>query len=358
MKKLILDTRKIHDYGIGEYIKTLFPEIINSGKFDVSLITNNEDKTLLTETIEPKIGSIFNVKAKNYSILEHFEIPGIVKDMKNGIYFSPHYIFPFFIKNRMVVTIHDLIHFKFPEYFKPRLKVNVAGIFIKKIMDSDSIVFTVSENSKKDLIDLFGFNKNSIKVIYNGLPEIFFKYKKGVNPKPFKYIMYTGNFKPHKNLVTLLEAFKIINSIFPDLRLILAGVKRDKNLEILMKKFEIGDRIITTGYIPREDLIGLLDFAELFVFPSIYEGFGFPPLEAMSRKKAVISTKCGSLYEILGDSAVYFDPKSAEELAFKIEKLLTDSTLRSGFEKKGYLRAKKYTGSRMTSEYIRVLEQL
>lgn len=358
MKKIILDARKLNDYGIGEYIKNLFPSILNSENFESKIIISNE------ENINPNLfgeldhNDIIKVRSPNYSLREHFEIPKAVSQFSDYYYFSPHYVFPYFLKNRLIITIHDLIHFKFPQYFKPGIKVKIAGKFIKKIKNSGSKVFTVSENSRNDLVDIFGFEESSINVIHNGLPDIFFNFKKGANPKPFPYIMYTGNFKPHKNLEALLKAFRIINEKFPSLRLVLAGVEKNKELFRITEKYGITNKIIPTGYIQVEELLNLLDFSEFFVFPSLYEGFGFPPLEAMSRKKAVISTRCGSLGEVLEDSALYFDPASHDELVLKIEKLLTDTSLRSEYEEKGYLHSTKFTMKKMVSQYLDHLKNL
>ncbi len=358
MKKIILDARKLNDYGIGEYIKNLFPSIIKSNNIKAKIIFSNKESIDPNLFGELALNDVIRVKSPNYSLKEHFEIPKAISQFPDYHYFSPHYVFPYFLKNKLIITIHDLIHFKFPQYFKPGIKVEFAKKFIKKIKNSEAKVFTVSENSRNDLVELFGLEYSSISVIHNGLPEIFFRFKKGANPKPFPYIMYTGNFKPHKNLEVLLNAFSIINEKFPSLRLVLAGVEKNKELFRITEKFGITNKVISTGYIMIEELINLLDFSEFFVFPSLYEGFGFPPLEAMSRKKAVISTKCGSLGEILEDHAVYFDPASPDELALKIERLLTDTSLRSEIEEKGYLHSTKFKMEKMVSEYIKQLTNI
>ncbi|MCK5005284.1 MAG: hypothetical protein KAS21_09360, partial [Candidatus Aminicenantes bacterium] len=133
MKKIILDARKLNDYGIGEYIKNLFPSIKNSENFESKIIFSNE------EIINPNLfgelagDDVIRVRSPNYSLKEHFEIPKAVSEMPDYYYFSPHYVFPYFLKNKLIITIHDLIHFKFPQYFKPGIKVEIAKKFIKKI---------------------------------------------------------------------------------------------------------------------------------------------------------------------------------------------------------------------------------
>jgi len=358
MKKIILDARKLSDYGIGEYINVLFSAIANSEIFDTRIVLNEN------------IGSIPNIfsgldkerfiytKYNNYTIGEHYDIPRKVSSIIDFHYFSPHYLFPYFLKNKLIVTIHDLIHFKFPNYFKPGIKIMLAKQFINKIKNSDSLIFTVSKNSKKDLIEMFDFNEEDIKVIYNGLSDIFFKYKKGVNPKPYRYIMYAGNFKAHKNLKILFQAFGQIADKYNDIKLILAGVNKSKALFELTDKLKISDKVIPTGYIPTQELIDLLDFSEMFIFPSLYEGFGLPPIEAMARSKAVISTKCGSLGEVLGNAALYFDHNSHQDLAYQIEKLLLDSNLKSEFEAKGQIHAGRYTTKKMVESYLNQLGRI
>ncbi|MEN8222932.1 MAG: glycosyltransferase family 1 protein [Acidobacteriota bacterium] len=358
MRKIILDARKVGDYGIGEYIKALFPAIINSDEYDHRVLINDNDEQADKLIEELPESDIIRVHSRNYTLREHKEIPKAVRNLSDFLYFSPHYIFPYFLKNRLIVTIHDLIHFKFPQYFKPEIKVKIAGRFIRKIKNSDSKVFTVSKNSKKDLIEIFGFSENSIKVIHNGIPEIFFKYKKGANPKPFPYIMYTGNFKPHKNIDVLLNAFGMLSEKHPSLRLVLTGVENNKQLTEMTDKYKIGEKVFPTGFISTEELINLLDFSEFFVFPSLYEGFGFPPLEAMARGKSVISSDCGSLGEVLGDAAINFNPLSPEDLFIKMDKLLTDQALRSEYEEKGFKHASFFTVNKMTETYLDLLRNI
>lgn len=351
--KIILDARKSEDYGIGEYIKNLFSEIAISGHFETKVITHM-DKDLIKIPQEKKIFS----EAGNYSFREQFELTRLLKKHKDFFYFSPHYVFPYFLKNRLIVTVHDLIHFKFPEFFKPRVKVKIAKLFIKKIKRDASFIFTVSETTRNDMVEMFGFNENRIKVIYNGLSEDFFNMGKTVIRDNIPYILYTGNLKPHKNIPVLLKAFKKISRDNPEIELVLAGVTKDNILESDLEALNLKSRVKTTGYISREKLIEYIDNSLFFVFPSLYEGFGFPPLEAMARKKAVISSPKGSLSEILGNAALYFDPYSPDDLAEKITQFIKDSRLRKEYEENGFTHSKKFTLKRSVEKYISILKEI
>jgi glycosyltransferase involved in cell wall biosynthesis len=351
--KIILDARKIEDYGIGTYIQNLFPGIAHSGLFDCRTVhlrgTTHMD-------LPPE--SYIAVSSKNYDWREHLEIPFKTNRMKDFYYFSPHYVFPLFIKNKLIITVHDLIHFKFPDLFKPAVRVELGKFFMRQVKRRAILVFTVSQTTKQDLQEIFGFEDQRVKVIYNGVSEFFFQRTPQISGFAFPYVLYTGNLKPHKNLPTLLKAFSLVKERFSELRLVLVGVNPDKPFCQLMRDLEIKQRIVIKGYQPQESVIRFLDGAEFFVFPSLYEGFGLPPLEAMARRKAVISSSGGSLSEILGDSALYFRPDSAEELAERISLFMEDRELREDYENRGFEHSAKFRWETTIKEYLGTLETL
>jgi glycosyltransferase involved in cell wall biosynthesis len=167
-----------------------------------------------------------------------------------------------------------------------------------------------------------------------------------------------GNIKPHKNLPTLLRAFSRIKDKFSDLRLFLAGARPDKALIQTVEKLGLQERVVFKQYLPQKELIRLLDGAEFFVFPSFYEGFGLPPLEAMARKKAVISSPGGSLREILGESAYYFNPHSHEELEEKMCLFVENERLRRTYEQKGFTHSLSFRWDKALSQYLAQLREL
>ena len=345
--KILLDARKIEDYGIGTYIQNLFQGIADSDIFECRAIHLRG-----TRYIELPPESYIRVSSKNYDWREHVEIPFKIRRMKDFYYFSPHYVFPLFVKNKLFVTVHDLIHFKFPHLFKPALRVELGKFFMRQVKKRALLVFTVSQTTKKDLQELFGFEDHRIKVIYNGLSDSFHQSTPQISGLSFPYVLFTGNLKAHKNLSTLLKAFSLVKERFSELRLVLIGVEPDKPFYQLMRDLKLRQRIVIKGYQPQEDVIRYLDGAEFFVFPSLYEGFGLPPLEAMARRKAVISSSGGSLGEILGDSALYFRPDSAEELAEKMSLFMEDRDLREDYENRGFEHSSQFRWQKTIQEYM------
>ena len=351
--KIILDARKIEDYGIGVYTENLFQGIIDSNQHLCRILHLKG-----TRYLRAPERSFVEVSFKNYDLREHLAIPLKIWKLKDFYYFSPHYVFPLYIRNRLLVTVHDLIHFKFAHLFRPHLRIKTGRFFMKQVKKRARMVFAVSQKTRDDLVEVFGFGEDRITVIYNGLSDLFFQESEKTSPFPFPYILYVGNLKPHKNLPALLQAFSMIKDRFSDLRLFLAGSKPDKAFMLVIKKLGLEERIVFRPYLQQAELIQLLDGATFFVLPSFYEGFGFPPLEAMARKKAVISSPGGSLREILGESALYFSPDSYEELAEKMSMFIENEELRKTYEEKGYIHSLSFRWGKTLKQYLSCLQEL
>lgn len=271
-------------------------------------------------------------------------------------------------KIKTIVTIHDLAFKYFPEYFlkKDLLKINfLTGLAIK---NADGII-TISESSKKDILKFYpGTPAKKIKVIYHGFDaDIFQKerdmeketvIKKRLNIKG-KYLLYTGAIQPRKNLEVFIEAFnKLKIGQYADLALVLAGEKAWLS-ENIIKKAQTSQffaDIIMPGKLSFGDLGHLCQGAAMFVFPSLYEGFGIPVLEAMAAKAPVICARNSSLPEVGGDAALYFNSGDAEDLAQKINSVLADENLRTAMIAKGLEQIKKFSWEKCARETLEYLK--
>jgi len=351
--KLILDSRKVDDYGIGVYLTQLFSGLNQSDNFDCRFLCLKG-----TAPLGPPEAAPLTVTARNYDFREHLEIPWKVRGMSDYIYFSPHYVFPLFLKNRLVVTIHDVIHFKFPQFFRSPLKVRMGRFFINQVKKRAALTFTVSQTSKQDLMEMFSFRSDQVHVVPSGIADHFFTAAQNPSPFPFPYIVTVSNLKPHKNIPLLLKAFAKIADRYTELKLVLAGIPDCRSLEGWIAEKKLQERVVIKGYVSAQELVGLIDGAEFFVYPSLYEGFGFPPLEAMARGCAVISSTGGSLKEVLADSASFFSPDSSEELAESISRFLDSTELRNTYAEKGAAHSQNFRWSRSLKQYIDILQQL
>lgn len=265
-----------------------------------------------------------------------------------------NYIIPPFVHGKKVVTIHDMVIRAYPETVRFRTKqLLLTGM--KKSMKRADIIITDSEFSKTEIEKYYPQFSGKIQVVYCGVnTEKFYhiedterieKTKKNLGIES-EYFLYLGTIEPRKNLERLIEAYNILSkrdSSVP--KLVMAGGKGWLNSGIYNKVKEYGleERIIFTKYIPDEDLCPLMNGACAFVFPSIYEGFGMPPLEAMACGVPVVSSGEASLPEVVGDCAVIVDAYSPESIADGMYRVYTDRELSDDLKKRGMQRAADFT---------------
>lgn len=320
--KVAVDARMLKMSGIGTYIKNL----MKNDCYQIAL-GNKEDIKELNKIDE---NNIIEFDSKIYGIKEQLKFPyKKLKKMKPDILHVPHYNVPIFYRGKMVVTIHDLTHLKLKQFLPNKFAYLYAKFMMWVAIKKSSVVLTVSENSKQDILQYFKVNPDKIKVIYNGVGEEFRKkskdeidylYEKYNIPRNKKILMYAGNLKPHKNIEKLLEAFSLLEDK-ENYVLLIVG-KAFENYTVLdekEKQLGIKDFIINTGSLTQEQIIDVYNLADLFIFPSLYEGFGLPIIEALACGTKVISSNTSSLPEVGGDVIEYFDPNNAREICEKIK---------------------------------------
>lgn len=344
---IIIDVRMVdeHLHGIARYTYELINHMKKYSDIKFYLLTNNiqVSKNIFGEN-DGKINFI-EIKAKFLSLREQLELPYIVNKFKKCIFHSPSFVASPFIKNKMIMTIHDLNHLRYPQFYTPFHKYYYKYI-VKPSAKKSCKVLTVSEFSKKELTEWLSCDDKKVSVTYNGIDD---KFKpiydkealKSVSEKyqlPEKFILYIGNTKPHKNVETLLKAMKYIND---ETTLVLNG-KANESLSKIIQENHLEEKVKFIGFAEDSDLPKLYSLAKIFVFPSLYEGFGLPPLEAMASGCPTIVSNSSSLPEVVGDAAIMFEPLNYKELAQKLKNLLQDEELRNYYKEKGMEQAKKY----------------
>jgi len=297
-------------------------------------------------------------------IYAHLLVPYFLKKEKLDVYYNPANIIPLGYGGRSVITIHDLAIYRNPGWFPASLG---SRIFSTKILVPRSIgraekIIAVSESTKKDLIDIFGVAEDKIKVIYEGAEwggeEIksigYLKEKYQISDN---YILYLGTLEPRKNIERLIKAMGELKKF----DLVIAGAKGWKyegifNLIKETNKTLCREAIKYLGYVPMEDKKSLISWAKCFLFPSFYEGFGLPILEAMSLGVPVISSRASSLPEIVGEAGLLVDPNSQEELQKALAKIMGDENLRQDLGRKALERSKQFSWEKCARETFDVLK--
>lgn len=222
------------------------------------------------------------------------------------------------------------------------------------------LLFQYPTLQKKEFQKFVNGNQNNIYTVYNGVNNFWreFRDKDSNDLKP--YIVYVGNVKPHKNLISLVKAFEKVKNEIPH-NLVIIGKKEGfitGDQEVIKYAEKLQDRIKFTGFVDNETLQGYIANAQALVFPSLYEGFGLPPLEAMACGCPVIVSNVASLPEVCGDAALYVDPYSPEDIAEKIKLLLSDDKLREELRRKGLERATMFSWEKCAQETIKVIEEV
>jgi glycosyltransferase involved in cell wall biosynthesis len=290
---------------------------------------------------------------------------------KPDVLWMPMHNIPFFRSKKMktVVTIHDLAFKYFPEYFTriDLFKINfLSDLAIRR---SDKII-AVSESSKKDILKFYPeIDEGKIRVIHHGFESGIFSEERNLEKEKEsknrlgihgEYLLYVGALQPRKNLGVLIEAFERLkkNRNHEDLKLVLGGEKAWLFDEIFEKieKSPYKSDIIAPGKVSFQDLGHLMRGAQIFCFPSLYEGFGIPILEAFASRVPVVTAKNSSLPEVAGDAAGYFDSGSSEDLAFELQEILENETLRHDLIERGLEQVKKFSWKKCAQETLEYLK--
>ena len=342
MALVALDVRKYNDYGIGTYLRNLVEQLaaLNSAHKFLLFAAPDDEKS---ESF-PDAWEISPVHYGKYSLSEVLFFAGKARAKGVSVFHSPHYTLPFGLKGRGVVTIHDLIHLRFPQHFSLLQRAYSYGMIWHAIHDSRFII-TDSEFTKLDILRSFRVREEKIIPIPLGVSEQFHQKADPSMVEDFKlkfdlkypYILFVGNTKPHKGLDVLLRAFKDVLTLFPEVDLVFIGGSpdSDKSLQMLMNNPVLSKKVKSLGRISNDELILAYQGAEMFVLPSLYEGFGLPALEAMACGIPVIVSDAGSLPEVVGDAAIICKSGNYGMFAEAIMNLLRNSILKNEMIEKG-----------------------
>jgi glycosyltransferase involved in cell wall biosynthesis len=320
----------------------------------------------------------FNVRSitenNNDNFWDAVNIPNILEDGDIELYHVPQngIGLPHDKRCPMVITLHDIIPYRMPETVGPTYLKIFTEQMPNIIPKCDGII-TVSEFSKKDIIKEFNYPEDKVFVTHLAPESIYKPMDKAISKSLIKnfysiegdFILYIGGFSPRKNIIGLMEAFsKLTNLYKKNLKLVIAG-KKGISYDLYKTKadeLKISDRVIFPGFIAMEHLPYLYNSSELFVYPSFYEGFGLPPIEAMACGIPVITSNTTSIPEIVGDSALLIDPQNTDDIFEAMIKVFEDDNLKENLVLRGFIRSSelswKDTAKRTLIAYNKIINTL
>jgi len=366
--RVAIDARKLHDFGIGTYIRNLLRQLAR--------IDRDTEYVLLCQEADLDVGTLLGANFRtvlepspNYSLREQIHVPWVLHRERPDVYHAPHYVLPAGVRCRSVVTIHDCIHLMFPQYLPNRAAYAYARASMWAAARRSDRILTVSEASKRDILHFFNVPPEKIVVVYNAIDEHF-----SVTPPAedvarvreryqldHQFMLYVGNIKPHKNLVRLIEAFaELRRTGFDEVKLLIIGDQISKlpALRRAVHSHKLHKHVRFLGYVSDQTLGVLYRLAAAFVFPSLYEGFGLPPLEAMASGTPVVTSNVSSLPEVAGEAAVLVDPYDVDSIVDGMRRVLSDPALAAALRRKGVERAREFSWERSVAKTRQVYQQV
>jgi glycosyltransferase involved in cell wall biosynthesis len=351
--RIAIDARKLHDYGIGTYVRNLLRQLARVDQTSEYVLLCRPQDVGVAAQLGPNFRAVAST-APPYSVREQLAIPALVRRERADLFHTPHYVLPPLVGRPTVVTIHDCIHLMFPQYLPNRFAHAYARAFMWSAAQRSERILTVSEASKRDILRFFSVPEEKIHVIYNAIDERF-----GIAPPDDEvvrvreryqlfdqFLLYAGTIKPHKNLERLIQAFfQLRHEGFDHLKLLIIGdeISKYPALRRTVHRCKLHKHVRFLGFVPDQTLAILYRLAAAFVFPSLYEGFGLPPLEAMASGTPVVTSNISSLPEVVGDAAVLIDPYDPAAIAQGVRQVLTSPTLRDDLVRRGLARARAFS---------------
>ncbi len=286
---------------------------------------------------------------------------------RGDVFHATDHLLPPLRQSRAVFTVHDLIFCFFPEYHLPLNRWYLSLLLPRFLRRADAII-AVSENTRRDVIRVMGIPPEKTRVIYEGVSPAFRPLRDvaelaRVREKyhlPARFILFLGTLEPRKNLLTLIEAYRALANDPDAPALVLAGRKGWLYQPVFQRVRELGleARVHFTEWVDGADMPALINAAEIFVYPSLYEGFGLPPLEAMACGVPVICSNAASLPEVVGDGGILFDPRDVAALTLALRRALADETVRADLRERGLRQAQKFSWERAARATLQVYESV
>ena len=349
--------------GIGRYTYEVSKRIKEKNDFKSNYFYGYHSKKLLHTSDTKNTNFLKSFIIKNQLVKKIVRkiimISSKISSPKYDLYWQPNFIPNEGIKAKKIVTsVHDF-SFILHKDFHPKERIeHLENNFFKNILKSD-IIITGSAFTKQEVINTLDIDENKIKVIHHGVDhELFYiRHDLKLNHKlPKKFILCVGSIEPRKNLLGLLKAYEMLDvELKKEYKLVLAGFKGWENQEIMNIINNNKQNIHYLGFVSDIELSKIYNLASCFIYPSFYEGFGIPPLEAMACGTPVIVSNSSSIPEVCGDAVLYIDPNNTKDIMTKITTLLLNKTLQQELVQKGLQKTEEYSWEKSAQKHLEIM---
>jgi glycosyltransferase involved in cell wall biosynthesis len=356
-----IDVRKYYDFGIGTYIQNLLHALDRRTEHDVVMFAAPSDERMIRQNHR---GTVVVNSSSKYSLNELFTLSTQANAHHVDLFHAPHYTLPIGVQGKRIVTINDIIHLRFPADYS-FVQRTYAYALMRHACAAAEAVLVCSEFTKGELLRRIPVSEKKVHVTYYGVSP---KFGSDVDPIEMHrfwdarrvrqpVVLYVGSLKPHKNLPVLFDALIGVRKEV-DARIVIVGERLENSPRLLAyaRAREIDSYIISLGRVKAEELVMAYQSAGVVVLPSLYEGFGFPILEANASHTPVIGARAGSIPEVMGEGGLLFDPMDAHELATSILKVLNDASVRKTLIERGRRNVERFSWESCAEETLAIYE--
>ncbi len=375
--RIVIDVRHIRDFGIGSYIRNLVDALGQADRENQYMLTGRRGDVHEFPALPPNFQTVA-YERDDTDLFDQIAYPWFLHSLPADLYHVPLNQVPLLMPKPYVVTIHDMSHLLYHDRNSGwRNNLRLYG-FRRGLLRADRII-AVSGATRRDVENLLGIPPSRIRQIYNALDPRFEQHKPYTETDAAErnrileryrinqpFLLYTGMIRPQKNIPRLIEAFASLRNElanherFSDLKLLIIGdeISRFPGVRRAVIQYRVENAVRFLGFVPFETLRVLYEAAKAFVFPSLYEGFGLPPLEAMASGTPVVTSNVSSLPEVVGDAAMMVNPENVFDIARGIRQVLLDAELRAELRRKGFERLRRFSWRRTAEQVLETYREV
>ncbi len=363
--RVAIDIRRAGDFGIGTYIRNIVNQLARQDRSTRYLLIGRHQHLQEFDPL-PENFQLLDYPAEPGTFRTHLHLPLLLQRYRVDLLHMPWFYAPAWVPCRLVITVHDLTDILSPPEGASALVQAGRLFFARRALVNAERIIAVSHSSKRELARAFSIPESKIEVIYNALDERFLR-----DPLPadadrilerlavnYPFVLYAGNIKPQKNLARLIEAFAVVkaelreHSELSRLKLLLIGDELTKHPDLrrAVVRTRVREDVRFLGFVAYPVLRVFYSRARAFLFPSLYEGFGLPPLEAMAHGTPVLTSNVSSLPEVFSQAALLVNPEHVFDIARGIRQILTEGVLREALVRRGYELVRRYSWERSAQQ--------
>jgi glycosyltransferase involved in cell wall biosynthesis len=373
--KVAIDIRRMTEFGVGTYIRNVVRTLARLDRDSKYFLIGSPDRVAECGDLPPNFHAV-NLAGGDNTVKGNLDFRAIVRRLNCDVVHIPHLFWlPRGLSCPYVLTVHDLLEHMYGSRNASSLRRSMHYYLTRRVLRRAARVIAVSQFTRNEIEKLLAIPDARIEVVYNAIDERFLYghatqadrdliAQRYLVNHPF--ILYAGAIRPHKNVVRIIEAFSALKSelqkenLYPDIKLIIIGddLSSHPRLRRTVVRSGVQNDVRFLGFVPIEVLRIFYDVAKIFVFPSLYEGFGLPPLEAMAHGTPVVTSNTSSLPEVAGNAALLVNPENVFEIRRGLQRVLLDSALRDRMKLRGYEQAKKFSWTTSVSRILEIYREV